>query len=239
MTASESERRIYVLVHGAWHGGWCWRQVAGRLRDLGHEVWTPTLTGLAERAHHLTPDTGLDTHIADVTRLIEFEDLRNVFLVGHSYAGMVISGVASQIPRRIGKLVYLDAFVPKAGESLLDILPPERAGFYLESAATAGDGWRVPPPPLAALGVTEPTLAAQVAPRLTDHPLRSFEQHAAAPVSETMPRVFVHCSEGPLAPSFARFAYMAQASAGWTSFELATGHDAMLTAAEALADLLN
>lgn len=234
-----SDRKTYVLVHGAWHGGWCWRQVAARLREKGHEVWGPTLTGLAERSHLLNPDIGLDTHVEDVVRLIEFENQANITLVGHSYAGMVISGVACRIPERIGQMVYLDAFVPHAGASLFSLLSLERAAFYRETAAAAGDGWRVPPPPLAALGVIDPELAAYVAPRLTDQPLRSFEQTQAADVPHDLPKAFIHCTEGHLAASFARFAGMAQESAVWSTFELETGHDAMLTEPERLVSILS
>ena len=105
----------FVLVHGAWHGGWCWIKVARLLRDATHTVYTPTLTGLGERAHLATPDVDLETHIQDVVAVIESEELRNVVLVGHSYGGMVISGVAARVPNRIGRLVYLDAFIAETG----------------------------------------------------------------------------------------------------------------------------
>ena len=108
----------YVLVHGAWHGGWCWNRVAPLLRDKGHDVYTPTLTGLGERVHLATPEVDLSTHVTDVVNVIEFEDLRNVVLMGHSYGGQVITGVAGAIPERIGQLVYLDASLPNDGESL-------------------------------------------------------------------------------------------------------------------------
>src|SRR5437660_801825 len=107
----------FVLVHGAWHGGWCWRKLMPLLRSAGHAVWTPTLTGLGERAHLGNPDVGLSTHVQDVVNVLEYEDLSNVVLVGHSYGGMVITGVAHQMPGRLAHLVYLDAFVPKDGQS--------------------------------------------------------------------------------------------------------------------------
>src|SRR5437763_6310667 len=100
----------YVLVHGAWHGGWCWQRVTPLLRAAGHEVYTPTLTGLGERAHLGTPDVGLATHVEDIVTMLEYEDLTDVVLVGHSYAGMVITGVAHAVPSRLTHLVYLDAF---------------------------------------------------------------------------------------------------------------------------------
>src|SRR3712207_5745958 len=108
----------YVLVHGAWHGGWCWKKVVPLLRTAGHEVYTPTLTGLGERAHLLSPTITLDTHILDVVNVLEYEELLDVVLVGHSYAGAVISGVADRAPTQVAQLVYLDAFVPRDGEAL-------------------------------------------------------------------------------------------------------------------------
>ena len=113
----------YVLVHGAWGGSWCWAHVAEELRAEGHDVRTPTLTGMADRSHLLKPDVDLSTHIADVAQLIEWEDLKDVVLVGHSYGGMVLAGVCGQIPERIAHAVHIDAFVPDPGQSCIDILP--------------------------------------------------------------------------------------------------------------------
>ena len=115
----------FVLVHGAWHGGWCWRFVRPLLG--GHDVYAPSLTGLGERKHLARADVDLDTHIADVVSLLEMEDLCDVVLVGHSYGGMVITGAADRAPERIGRLVYLDAFVPENGKCTLDYVVPERA----------------------------------------------------------------------------------------------------------------
>src|SRR6185312_289139 len=126
MSIPASEHSLnFVLVHGAWHGGWCWKRVSPLLRALGHEVFTPTLTGLGERQHLMSPEVGLDTHIKDVLGVLEYEDLHDVILVGHSYAGMVIAGVAEKAAERIAHLVYLDAFVPADGKSLADYQPPE------------------------------------------------------------------------------------------------------------------
>ena len=112
----------FVLVHGAWHGSWCWKRVRKALQDQGHQVFTPTLTGIAERSHLLSPTVNLDTHIDDVVNLIRWEELSDVVLCGHSYGGAVISGVADRIPDRIRSLVYLDAFLLEDGESLHDLL---------------------------------------------------------------------------------------------------------------------
>ena len=137
----------YVLVHGAWHGSWCWKRVRKGLRDTGHQVFTPTLTGLGERSHLNSAAVNLSTHIADVVNLLRWEDLSDVILCGHSYGGNVITGVADRIPERIRSLVYLDAFVPEDGECLFDLVPPELAQRMRLQAQTAGSGWNIPPLP--------------------------------------------------------------------------------------------
>jgi pimeloyl-ACP methyl ester carboxylesterase len=117
----------YVLVHGAWHGSWCWKRVRKSLCDAGHQVFTPTLTGLADRSHLNSAAVDLSTHVADVVNLLRWEALSDVVLCGHSYGGMVISGVADRVPEQIRTLVYLDAFVPEDGECIFDNVPPELA----------------------------------------------------------------------------------------------------------------
>ncbi|HEU0113024.1 MAG TPA: alpha/beta fold hydrolase, partial [Thermomicrobiales bacterium] len=133
-----------VLVHGGWSGGWNWQGVARRLRAAGHEVYAPTLTGLGERVHLATPAVGLDTHIVDIVNVLAYEDLRDVVLAGHSYGGMVITGVAAQAPERLAQLVYLDAYVPHAGESMLDLVAPAARQTLEDQFRTGGDGWRTP-----------------------------------------------------------------------------------------------
>ena len=142
----------FVLVHGGWHGAWCWEQVNSRLREAGHAVYTPTLAGLGELSHLLDPSIGLDTHVQDVVDVLDREDLRDVVLVGHSYGGMVISGAGELAAGRLARLDFLDAFVPEGGQSLLDLLSPERRDFYLRAAKEHGEGWRVQPPPPQAAG---------------------------------------------------------------------------------------
>ncbi|HUH41378.1 MAG TPA: alpha/beta fold hydrolase, partial [Castellaniella sp.] len=128
----------YVLVHGAWHGGWCWARVAGPLRRQGHRVLTPTLTGLGERCHLLSPRITLETFIQDIVHVLNFEDLSEVILVGHSFAGLVISGVADRVPQRIRQLVYLDAFLMDPGKSVFDTLAPDLVARLRDAAATTG-----------------------------------------------------------------------------------------------------
>ena len=133
----------FVLVHGAWHGGWCYKRVARLLRQAGHEVYTPTLTGLGERAHLINRAIDLDTHVQDILGVIRCEELSDVVLCGHSYGGMVITGVAEQIAAKIRSLVYLDAFVPENGKCLFDYLPVEQSGQMRDDAAQNGEGYKV------------------------------------------------------------------------------------------------
>ena len=143
----------YLLVHGAWHGGWCWTRVSRILRDAGHTVFTPTLTGLGERAHLAGPEIDLDCHIADVLGVIDAEELTDIILCGHSYGGQVITPVLDQRIERFRAAVWLDAFVPTEGRSLMDGWPPERAQHIREQVATTGDGWKVDPMPPEYFGV--------------------------------------------------------------------------------------
>lgn len=133
-----------VLVHGGTSGGWAWKPIAAKLRGEGHDVYTPTLTGLGERVHLLTREIDLDTQITDIVNVLFFEDLHDVVLAGHSVAGMIITGVADQVPERISRLIYIDAFLPNNGESLMDLLEPEWKEVTEHAVQTQGDGWLFP-----------------------------------------------------------------------------------------------
>jgi len=133
-----------VLVHGGTSGGWAWKPISSRLRDKGHEVYTPTLTGLGERVHLLNREIGLDTHIADIVNVLIFEDLHDVILVGHSLAGTIITGVADQVPERVSRLIYLDAFLPENGENSMDLVEPGGKKMTEHMVQTRGDGWLFP-----------------------------------------------------------------------------------------------
>jgi pimeloyl-ACP methyl ester carboxylesterase len=223
----------FVLVHGAWHGGWCWRFVRPLLK--GHEVFTPSLTGLGERSHLARPDIDLDTHIADVVSLLEMEDLHDVVLVGHSYGGMVVTGAADRVPERIQRLVYLDAFVPENGKCLLDYAVPERAARMREEGAHTGS---VTPPPLSLWGLTKPEHIDFVKPREVRHPFGTMVQKIRLTGAvERLPRTFIYCSS-PATGSFDQFAAKYRAAPGWKFLELATGHDAMILMPERVAALL-
>jgi pimeloyl-ACP methyl ester carboxylesterase len=226
----------FVLVHGAWHGGWVWQRVAPLLRAAGHEVHTPTLTGVSDRAHLLSPAVGLGTHIADVRSLLEAYDLSDVVLVGHSYAGQVVSGVADRAPGRLRARVHLDAFVGADGDAAIDLLPSTVAGHYRESVAGPGFGWLIPVRPLARLGVTDEADVAWLTPRLTPHPWLTYtEPVRLTGACDTVPGVFVECVDW-----LRVFREQAERAAvlGWPVHEIATGHEAMVTAPAALADVL-
>ncbi|WP_406229996.1 alpha/beta fold hydrolase [Nocardia sp. NBC_01009] len=193
----------YLLIHGAFHGGWCWQRVTPLLAAEGHTVHTPSLVGLGDRAELLTSEVGLDTHVQDLVELIVSANLTDIVLVGHSYAGIVITAVADAVPDRIAELVYVDTFVPRDGESVADIMPGMVEAF-VAAAATAGDGWRVPPQttPMGdggLYGVTDEPDLSWVASMQTAQSLATFQQPmrlrnpddlAAIPVTH------VHCSEG-------------------------------------------
>ena len=233
-----SERvQTFVLVHGAWHGGWCWIKVARLLTDAANIVYTPTLTGLGERAHLARPDVDLETHIEDVVGVLEAEELRNIVLVGHSYAGMVISGAAARAEKRIARLVYLDAFVPEPGQSVLSLLPPERAEGMRNAAQTDGDGWRIPPPPPERFGVTSQRDTEWLARRLVGHPVRAFEQPAPVAPPAKLPKTYVYCSK-PAIGSFNGLAERLRDDRKWRFHDVKTGHDAMVTAPGEIAKIL-
>jgi pimeloyl-ACP methyl ester carboxylesterase len=226
----------FVLVHGAWHGGWCWDRVAPLLRAAGHEVHAPTLTGLSERAHLVSPLVGLETHVQDVLGLVDVLGLSDVVLVGHSYAGQVVSAVADRRPAAVAHRVYLDAFVGADGESARELLPETVEHHWAESAATQGFGWLVPVRRLSVLGVTEQADLDWLGPRLTPHPWRTYtDPLRLTGAADGVPATFVECVSWMRV--FAGQADRARAR-GWPVHELATGHEAMVTAPAELAQLL-
>ena len=227
-----------VLVHGAWLGAHAWRWVRPLLRAAGHDVVTPCLTGLGERAHLATPATDLDTHITDVAAVLSCEDLHDVVLVGHSYGGMVITGVADRCPERIGHLVYLDAFVPREGESMLDLVPAGHRAAYEEAARTRGDGWRVPPPLPDPLPPGLPPGEEWSVARMVPQPLATMTQplHLEHEPPD-LARTYLLCTEDKETepPSVARV----RSDPAWRLVELTAGHTAHVAAPEPLARALN
>lgn len=226
--SSPTPALTFVLVHGAWHGGWCWTPMADILRGEGHRVYTPTLTGLGARAHLSTDETDLDTHITDVASTLRYEDLSDVVLVGHSYAGMVITGVADQMADKLHALVFLDAFLPDPGQSFANIIGD------VDLAALAVDQ-RVPPMlSVAELGITDAALAAFVEERLTGQPIGTLQQDLQFDPGRVaqVRRIFIQTSE-----LFGNEAGKA-ASAGFEMGRMEGGHNAMLTQPQRLADLM-
>ena len=229
----------FVIVHGAWSGSHAWRWVRPLLRAAGHDVVTPCLTGLGERAHLASPATDLDTHITDVAAVLHFEDLEDVVLVGHSYGGMVITGVADRAPERIGHLVYLDADVPRQGESMLDLVPADERAGYEEAARTRGDGWRVPPPFPDPLPPGLPPEVIWAIERMVPHPLATMTQplHLEHPEPD-LPRTFVLCTEGKEDEFEPPYVDRVRADLSWRVVELAAGHSAHVMAPEKLSRAL-
>ncbi|MGW2262270.1 alpha/beta fold hydrolase [Streptomyces sp. NPDC001780] len=233
----------YLLVHGAWHSGQCWERVTPLLASAGHRVLAPSLTGYGDKRHLLGPETGLDTHVDDVVSLIAEEDLTEVVLVGHSYAGLVISSVANQLPDRIARLVYLDAMVPEDGESAADVQPATRA--LIDLAAKSDSGWRVPPlpemePPFGLFGVTDPADVAWLRTMLSDQPVRCLQQPVRLdnPAVRAVPRTHIHCTVKP--EGIPRRPVPAIQPDGTPAqvWELPTGHDCMITMPVELTELL-
>lgn len=216
----------FVLVHGAWHGGWCWKRVRAELQALGHEVFTPTLTGVADRSHLLSPQVDLATHIADVVNLIRWEELTDVVLCGHSYGGCVISGVADRIPDRIGALVYLDAFVLENGQSLHDALPAPMREAQIEQSKQS-DGWKVPPIPAEVFQVNAQD-RDWVNRQCTVQPLATFQQplQLTGEVARIENVTFILASGWSPSP-FPVFYEQAKVG-GWRTVALECGHDVML-----------
>jgi pimeloyl-ACP methyl ester carboxylesterase len=241
----------FVLVHGAWHGGWCWRDVRATLINNGHDVFTQTLTGLGERSHLLSPDVDLNTHILDVANVLEWEELTDVILVGHSYGGHVITGVADRAKSRLRHIVYLDAYLPADGESPLthgmaarnpDITAEEIQVELDRRRSTANEKGGVPShiPNLFDVPEDRPELHDWVSRRITLQPLNSQLQtiRLENDGSEGLPRTYILCTASSLRSALLAHAEMAKSSPSWRYRELATGHDAMVTLPEGTAALL-
>ena len=229
----------FVLVQGAWHGGWCWRRVTARLRAAGHTVFAPTLTGLGERAHLATSHVNLDTHIADVVGLIEAEELSDIVVCGHSYGGMVVTGVADRCADIVRSLVFLDAFIPEDGQSLFDIQGAEREQAVRQRTNEQGDGWLIPPFSADWFCVADPSDAAWIDRRCVPHPIECFAQ----PVSltgawQTIPRLTYIFAVGYTNSLFGPFAEKAKAHPDWRYREVPCGHDVMIDMPDELTALL-
>jgi pimeloyl-ACP methyl ester carboxylesterase len=229
-------RAPFVLVHGAWQGSWVWTRVADALRHAGHAVYTPSLTGLGDRAHLAGRQVDLDTHVNDVLGVIEHNELDGVVLCGHSYGGMVVGGAADKAHEKIGSLVYLDAFIPAPGKSLTDFLPKEFASAQRDNAR---DGWRVKRISAAEFRVADPADIARLDRRAVDQPLATMEQKSAVTGAwERIPHLAYIRAAGQPRPTFAQFAERVKADPKWQYFEVPCGHNVMLDLPEALTGIL-
>jgi pimeloyl-ACP methyl ester carboxylesterase len=227
----------FVLVHGAWHGSWCWKRVRKALQAAGHEVFTPSLTGVGERSHLLSPHVNLETHINDVVNLLQWEELSDVVLCGHSYGGCVISGAADRVPDRIRARVYLDAFVLEDGECLHDTLPAAQRDLQLKLAREHGDGWKVPPIPADVFNVNASD-RDWMNRQCTMQPLATFQQPITltGAADAASPATFIFASDWHGSPvSGSRDRARAR---GWTMLSMPCGHDVMLDRPEELTSAL-
>lgn len=231
-------KATFVLVHGAWHGGWCWKKVKSLLLSSGHDVYTPSLMGMGEHVHMLSQEIDLNTHIQDIVTLLEYENLCNVILVGHSYAGMVISGVAEKIRERLAQIVYLDAFLPENGKSLMEYWNDPRVDVLVQKL---GDSWLVPWTEqlltLSDLGVINPSDVTWMTPRMGDQPYKTFTQPVqfSKDAIKSLQVTYIQTSELPF---FTEAAKRAKAQ-GFDSYELLTAqHNAMVTQPQELTNIL-
>ena len=233
---AQSKAATFLVAHGAWSAGWSWKKMHPLMNAAGHRLFTPTYTGLGEREHLASPSNDLETHIKDVLAVIKYEDLRDIVLIGHSYGGMVATGVADRAPDRITQLIYLDAFVPKNGQALVDFLPPQ-VRQRMQESVKANDGWRVPPNP-SPPDTSEADLK-WIAERRLAQSFKSFEMPVQLRGADiTLPRSYIYCKRIPPGDPFRPFAERAKSEPGWRYFEIDASHSPHVTAPDALAALL-
>jgi pimeloyl-ACP methyl ester carboxylesterase len=229
----------FVLVHGAWGGGWQWRAVADQLRGAGHAVFTPTLTGMGERAHLLTKDVDLKTHIRDVSAVIDYERLDGVALVAHSYGGMVATGVADRLTEKIGALIYLDAALPEDGQAMLDLVSAERKATVIRLAEAEGGGIAAPSSLVLETGIPDEVERAEFLARTCPHPLAALLQ----PIRLTgrfrnVPKKAYVLAGISNSHRFRAYMEWAHAEPGWVGEELPSHHFPMITMPNETAALL-
>jgi pimeloyl-ACP methyl ester carboxylesterase len=229
----------FVVCHGAWSAAWAWKKVRPLLRKAGHEVFTPTYTGLGERAHQVHRSIDLDTHIGDILAVLDYEDLRDVVLVGHSYGGMVATGVADRATERVARIIYVDAFVPESGQSAFDLMPPVVRASRQEAARAQGDGWLLPPSP------TPPDTSSEdvawITARRRWQPIGTFTQRLVLqnPPAAGVPRTYVYCMRATPEDTFGQFARKFRNDAAWRVIDIDTSHSPNVTAPEVLVRLLD
>ena len=233
---AQAAQKTFVLVHGTWHGGWCWRRVADALERKGHKVYAPSLTGVADRSHLMTRDVNLATHANDIANLVKWEDLKDIVLVGHSSAGFVITEAAEQIGPQVASIVYLDAFVPQVGDNLISLANPGPRKA-LEDAVARGD-LAARPVPAAAFKVNEKD-RAWVDAKCTPHPLSVVvDKVTAAGAREKIARKTYIRATGFDSPVFDQTLARMKTAQGWKTYEVPSGHDVMVDMPDRLVEIL-
>jgi pimeloyl-ACP methyl ester carboxylesterase len=233
---AQASAKTFVLVHGAWHGGWCWRRVTDLLERKGHKVFTPTMTGLGERSHLLDPKVNLATHVTDIVNVLKWESLADVVLVGHSYGGMIISGVAEQAREAIGSIVFLDAFVPENGDSLATkASQPVRESI---AALTQKGESAMKPVPAAVFRVNEKD-RGWVDGMCTMHPLATLTDTISLTGARDRiaKKAYIRAKGYPSVP-FDGYQQRLEATGGWRVYEMPCGHDAMVDMPDRLTEIL-
>ena len=229
----------YLLVHGGFQGGWAYRRVARLLRGAGHEVYTPTLTALGERSHLAYVQVNLDTHVADIGNVILWEDLEDVILVGHSYGGIVVTGVADRMPEKIASLIYLNAGLPANGKCMMDTINAERRAAVQKLADDEGDGYMVSSKLVLDTGIEDETTNKLFLSRTSAHPYPSLLQpiHLTGKYKDVKKKAYVLATK-KISHHFKEYHEWAKQQPDWTAHELPTHHYPMVTAPDLTADLL-
>jgi len=226
-----------VLAHGAWSAAWAWKKMRPLFRKAGHEFFSPTYTGLGERAHLARPEVDLSTHVQDVLAVLEIEGLKEVTLLGHSYGGMVATGVADKAADRIARVVYIDAFAPKDGQSLFDLLGPKGEAHMRAGAAKDGDGWKLPLNPMPP--DTSPEDAAWAVPKRRPQPIKTFEEKIKLSSGKFPPRHYIYAKKNGPGDVLRQFAERAKNEPGWTHHEIDASHNPHITCPDVLMALLS
>ena len=225
----QNNKPHFLLIHGAWHGGWVWNEISDILRYQRYSDSTPTLTGLGEKKNLLSSKITIETFIEDVVNHIVFENLNNIILVGHSFAGSVISGVADRLKDRIKKLIYFDAMILIDGQKPFDITPKETVEQRIELAKKFGNNISIPAPSADAFGVFDIKKSLLLEEKLTPHPLSAFQSKLVLKneVGNGIPLSYIFCTK-PVYKSLESSREVVR-KMKWPIFELNAGHDAMLT----------
>ena len=228
-----------VLVHGAWHGGWCWHEVVDKLERLGRKVYAPTLSGMAHRRAGLNKDISADTHVDDIATLVEALELADVTLVLHSYAGLLGPALLHRLQGRLTEIAWIEAVIPSPGMPMLELTTPKAAARYIQIAASEGEGWWMPPPSATQFQLPTSEMEKYVDHRLTPQPFRTFSEPVSLPQADVkaFPGRYLIASDRKPQP-YLRYAAIATAS-GWPVRDAPGGHLMMLTNSDAVVNFLN